>query len=189
MITLFTFVFYSLFFHPVLLGQGAVKTYSEVLFYVISMKPSFFFISLCPTQAYNHRQKWLEEWLISPFPPFPPFPPLGWVSSDINCPLNVQNWYVGWGLATLLQNVMLMTIFLCMGGKGWVSQDLGCLWLSSHEPWCSGLVSNPERDPFDLVWGLMAGLQAVPATWVSFKYGVGMVVPGVGLHSTCDKHC
>ena len=63
--------------------------------------------------SYNHRHKCWEDLFILPFPPLPPLPRLQcWVSSGINCALNIQHWYRGRGWASLLGNVIFDDIFL-----------------------------------------------------------------------------
>ena len=55
----------------------------------------------CQGQTYNHGQKCWEALFILPFPPLPPLPSKQcWVSSGINCALNIQHWIRGWGSAS-----------------------------------------------------------------------------------------
>ena len=67
---------------------------------------------------YNHRQKCWEALFISPFPPLPPLPSMQcWVSSRINCALNIQHFNEGWGSASLFANVMFGDILFASLGN------------------------------------------------------------------------
>ena len=46
---------------------------------------------------YNHRQKYWEDWFISPFPPLPPLQ--CWVSPCKDCLLDIQHLQERWGIS------------------------------------------------------------------------------------------